>query len=219
MDLFEYVDHWRRVLQVKRLERYIQKAIGLYRYDPKLPLRQYGITVVNHVGQGAILSYCPEAKKLYYFSQNEIDPALVRVAETMLVIHLETPDGMNDKPYVVTMRDVTADEGPVENRCWLHYMQALDRLMPFEAAQVIRSRMKAMSKLAQLPYVYCRIFHLPMVIVKKRYSDAILGLHHQTSFTDSLSLLKDKLTHDPRIIGPDHSPPPAPSQEHRNRPG
>lgn len=218
MDLFAYVDHWRRVLQVKRFERYIQKAIALYRYDPKPLLNCHGITTVNHKGHGAILAYCPESKKLYYFSQAEIDPALVRVAETMLVIHLETPDDSGDKSYIVTMCDVTSEEGPVENRGWLHYMQALDRLMPIDVIRAIRTQLKAMDKTTQLPYAYCRIFRLPMGIVKKRYNDATLGIHHQTSFTDSLSLLKDKLSHDPRIIGSDHSPPSSPP-ERRGRAG
>jgi hypothetical protein len=218
MGPFELFAHWRRAQQVKRFERYIQKAMALYRYDPKPILKQRGVTIVNARGQGAILSYCPKTQKLYYFSHEQVDPALICVAETMLVIYLETLDNPTDKSYIVTMRDVTELEGPRDNVVWFHYMDALDRLMPVPAMQAIRKEIVAMDKLQHLSYAYCRIFHLPMAIVRTRYKDTSLGIHHQTSFTGALILLKDKLSHDPRLERPDHQAPSPQRRKYRDRP-
>lgn len=218
MGLFDWLTHWWRTRHVRRFERYLQAATVRHRYDPKPALKQRGITCITHHGQGAVLTYFPQTKELYYFSHDQIDPALIRLAETMLVLHLETPDDTSNTSYIVTMRDVTSPEGPADNRQWFHYMQALDRLMPLAVARDVRREVALLGKTPQLLYAYRRIFHLPMGAVKHRSNDAVLGIHHQTSFTDALILLKDKLTHDPRLDRPDHSAPPPSAPEHRGQP-
>lgn len=209
MGMFYPAIRWWRTQQVKRFERYIQKALARYRYDPKPALKRHHVTAIQRPGQSAMLVYTPPAKKLCYFSADQLDPALVRVAETMLVVYLETAEDASDKPYTILMRDLTSEEGPTDNRQWFHYMHALDRLMPAHPTQVISREVAAMGRAQHLLYAYCRIFSLPMGTVKKRYKDIVSGVHHQTSFTDELITLKDKLSHDPRVARSDH-PPPAP---------
>lgn len=206
MGLFDLIAHWRRLRHVRQFERYIQQTADRYRYDPKPALKEHGITNVSNKGQGTVLMYCPEAKKLYYFGHSHVDPALVRVAETMLVIHLESGGGDGTTSYIVTTQDVADADGPSDNQRWLHYMQALDRLMPIDVVQAIHAQILTQDNTQLLAYAYCRIFYLPINLVMKRHKDATLDVHHQTSFTSALTLLKDKLSHDPRIVRSEHPP-------------
>lgn len=190
------IAHWWREQKVKRFERFIQTAIKRYRYDPKPTIAGNGAKIINTKGQGAILSYCPVTKHLYYFSHEQIDPALVRLAETMLVINRISQAGLEvcaQSPYVVTMRDLTSSEGPLENGQWFDFMDAMDRLIPEKHYEVVKRAVSRMGHDAHLPYALCRIFQVPMDVVRRRMRDSSLNIHHQTSFMDGLLTIEQRL--------------------------
>jgi hypothetical protein len=197
MSALQRLAHWWREQKVKRFERYIQSAIKRYRYDPKPTIAGNGARIINTKGQGALLSYCPQTRHLYYFSHEHIDPALVRLAETMLVINRTDQKDIPlcaQSPYVVTMRDITSQDGPMENGQWLDYMNAIDKLIPEKHYQAVKHALQRLRQDKHLPYALCRIFQVPMDVVRRRMRDSSLNIHHQTSYTEVLTHLIQRLT-------------------------
>jgi hypothetical protein len=218
MSTLQRIAHWWREQKVKRFERYIQSAIIRYRYDPKPTITGNEAKIINTKGQGALLSYCPVTKHLYYFSHEAIDPALIRLAETMLVINRVSQKDLPicaQSPYVVTMRDLTNQEGPSENGQWLDYMNAIDKLIPEKHYQAVKQAINRLRQDKHLPYALCRIFHVPMDVVRRRMRDSSLNINHQTSFTAGLLQYRDELLHEQQRT-PDQRRPASPGK-HRRR--